>query len=46
LVNKALDEVRRQEVKDNPSLKRSRYLWLKDSQEWTNPEISPEYLYV
>ncbi len=39
LVNKALDEVRRQEVKDNPSLKRSRYLWLKDTQEWTNHQI-------
>jgi transposase len=39
LLNKALDEVRRQEVKDNPSLKRSRYLWLKDSQEWTNHQI-------
>ncbi len=35
LVNRAVDEVRRQETKTNPQLKRSRYLWLKDRQDWT-----------
>jgi transposase len=35
LVNKAVDEVRRQEAKSTPSLKRSRYLWLKDKHAWT-----------
>jgi transposase len=30
LVNKAVDEVRRQEVKGVPQLRRTRYLWLKD----------------
>lgn len=39
LVNKAVDEVRRQEVKANPHLKRSRYLWLKDKHDWTNRQI-------
>ena len=39
LVNKAVDEVRRQEVKANPHLKRSRYLWLKDKQDWTHGQI-------
>jgi transposase len=39
LVNKAVDEVRRREVKDNPSLKRSRYLWLKDKHDWTRRQI-------
>ena len=36
LVNKALDEVRRQEVKDHPCLKRTRYIWLKDKRDWSN----------
>jgi transposase len=35
LVNKAVNEVRREEVKSTPSLKRSRYIWLKDKQAWT-----------
>jgi transposase len=39
LVNKAVDEVRRQEVKSTPSLRRSRYLWLKDKHAWTRPQI-------
>jgi len=38
-VNKAVDEVRRQEVKSTPSLKRSRYLWLKDKHAWSRREI-------
>jgi len=40
LVNKAVDEVRRQEAKSTPSLKRSRYLWLKDKRAWTSPQIA------
>jgi transposase len=39
LVNKAVDEVRRQEVKQAPLLKRSRYLWLKDKQDWSRKQI-------
>ena len=39
LVNTAVDEVRRQEVKSTPSLKRSRYLWLKDKHDWTRRQI-------
>jgi len=38
-VNRAVDEVRRQEIKTNPPLKRSRYLWLKDRQAWTARQI-------
>jgi transposase len=40
LVNKAVDEVRRQEAKSTPSLKRSRYIWLKDKRAWTRPQIA------
>ncbi|WP_295384242.1 ISL3 family transposase [uncultured Thiodictyon sp.] len=40
LVNKAVDEVRRQEAKSTPSLKRSRYLWLKDKQDWSARQIA------
>ncbi|NCA91485.1 MAG: ISL3 family transposase, partial [Gammaproteobacteria bacterium] len=39
LVNRAVDAVRRQEIKTNPQLKRSRYLWLKDRQAWTARQI-------
>jgi transposase len=39
LVNKAVDEVRRQEAKSTPGLKRSRYLWLKDKQDWSARQI-------
>ncbi len=39
LVNKAVDEVRRHEAKSTPGLKRSRYLWLKDTQDWTTRQI-------
>jgi transposase len=38
LVNKAVDEVRRQEVLEAPELKRSRYVWLKDSRAWTRKQ--------
>jgi len=39
LVNKAVDEVRRQEAKSTPELKRTRYLWLKDKHAWTGRQI-------
>jgi transposase len=39
LLNKAVDEVRRQEVRSTPSLKRTRYLWLKDKHAWSRREI-------
>jgi len=39
LVNQAVDEVRRQEVKSTPELRRSRYIWLKDKQEWSRKQI-------
>lgn len=35
LMNEALDEVRRAEVKSQPCLKGTRYLWMKDSGTWT-----------
>jgi transposase len=39
LVNQAVDTVRRQEVKSNAALKRSRYLWLKDKHAWSDRQI-------
>jgi len=39
LVNKAVDEVRRQEVKAVPELKRSRYIWLKDTHNWSRKQL-------
>lgn len=39
LVNQAVDEVRREEVKHHPMLKRSRYVWLKDSRKWTRAQL-------
>jgi transposase len=39
LVNKAVDEVRRQEVKAVPELKRSRYIWLKDQHDWSRKQL-------
>lgn len=35
LINKAVDEVRRAEAKNQPCLKGTRYLWLKDEHKWT-----------
>jgi transposase len=40
LVNRAVDEVRRQEVKSTPALRRSRYVWLKDKQAWSRRQIN------
>ena len=39
LLNRAVDEVRRQEVKQVPELRRSRYLWLKDDTRWTRRQV-------
>lgn len=39
LVNKAVDEVRRQEIKAVPELKRSRYIWLKDKHDWSRKQL-------
>jgi len=39
LLTKAVDEVRRAEVKQLPELKRSRYLWLKDKRKWTRQQV-------
>ena len=39
LVNQAVDTVRRQELKSNSALKRSRYLWLKDKHAWSDRQI-------
>jgi transposase len=38
LINSAVDEVRRAEVKDQPCLKGTRYLWLKDRGKWTRTQ--------
>jgi len=35
LANQAVEEVRREEVKHQPLLKRSRWIWLKDESKWT-----------
>lgn len=35
LLNKAVDEVRRQEARTTPALKRTRYLWLKNTRHWS-----------
>jgi transposase len=39
LANQAVDAVRRAEVKSAPVLKRSRYLWLKDQQDWNRRQL-------
>jgi transposase len=39
LINNAVDEVRRQEVRSTPSLKRTRYLWLKDHGAWSRTQL-------
>nr|VFK74500.1 MAG: Transposase [Candidatus Kentron sp. MB] len=40
LANQAMDEVRRQETKDEPLLRRTRWLWLKDKSKWTTPQAT------
>lgn len=48
LLNRAIDEVRRQEQKERPELKRSRYLWLKNptrltekQRAWLEEQLQP-----
>jgi len=41
LVNKAVDEVRRQEVKKAPERRRTRYIWLKLKHAWSNRQKAP-----
>lgn len=38
IINEAVDEVRRQEQKDHPELKNSRYIWLKNPQHLTDKQ--------
>jgi len=40
LVNKAVDEVRHQEIKRAPERRRTRYIWLKDKPAWSNRQIA------
>ena len=40
LLNKAVDEVRRQEQKDRPELKRTRWVWLKNDWNRTDKEVA------
>ncbi len=39
LLNQAVDQVRRTEVKEVPALKGSRYIWLKDKHKWTRRQV-------
>lgn len=39
MANAALDEVRREEAREEPSLKRTRWGWLKDARRWTREQI-------
>jgi transposase len=38
LANQAVDEVRREEAKEEPLLKRTRWIWLKDRSKWTKTQ--------
>lgn len=43
LANEALEEVRRAEVRTEPALKRSRWMWLKDKHRWTKTQIAQHH---
>jgi len=43
LANAALEEVRRAEVREEPALKRSRWMWLKDKKKWTKRQIAQHH---
>lgn len=43
LANEALEEVRRAEVRTEPILKRSRWMWLKDKHRWTKTQIAQHH---
>lgn len=40
MANVALDLVRREEVRDEPELKGTRWCWLKDAKDWTRSQIT------
>lgn len=44
LANEALEQVRRAEVRVEPVLKRTRYHWLKNAEDWTRREIDLHWL--
>jgi transposase len=44
LANEALEQVRRAEVRVEPALKRTRYHWLKNAEDWTRKEIDLHWL--
>lgn len=43
LANGAVEEVRRAEVRSEPALKRSRWMWLKDKHRWSNTQIAQHH---
>lgn len=43
LANVALEEVRRAEVRGEPALKHSRWMWLKDKQRWSKRQIAQHH---
>ena len=43
LANAALEEVRRAEVRAEPALKHSRWMWLKDKHSWTKRQIAQHH---
>ena len=43
LANEALEEVRRAEVRPEPALERSRWMWLKDKHRWTKTQIAQHH---
>jgi len=43
LANAALEEVRRAEVRAEPALKHSRWMWLKDKHSWTKRQITQHH---
>lgn len=40
LANKAMDQVRREEARYQPLLKRTRWIWLKDSKKWSSKQAN------
>lgn len=43
LANEALEQVRRAELRSEPVLKRSRWMWLKDKHRWTKTQIAQHH---
>ena len=44
LANAALEELRRAEVRAEPAMKRSRWMWLKDKKKWTKKQIAQHHM--